>query len=120
MVKCYDVASVIIKQATIKLAGQYHIDRASNIMFQEICDVIDCFLQPNQIPGCNESYGVDVDFDYQTQEIIIGCEFDMCEFEKHDPMYNIMRSANDIQIITIFDDKIRMEMRFPGVWIANE
>ena len=120
LVQTFDVASMVIKQASKRYTGKYHQDDSLIDNLKMLCAGIDNFMMPDQIPGCNESYGVDVDVDITSQEIIIGMEFDLCELHENDPMYMIMKAANDIQITTTDNNTIRMEMRFPGVWIANE
>lgn len=125
-VKCYDVASMVIKMATERFDGLL-IDEDLIAEFEKKCNAIDTFSKGSETSGCNESYGYDVDVDVTTQEIVIGITFDMCEFQEKDPMYEIMRASNDIKIEGFQENvdydmsaAIRMIFRLPGVWRKNE
>ncbi len=121
MIRSFDIVEMVISVASKQFADKYKQDSKLTFSLKEVCDTIDVFAEPGGTKGCNESYGVDVDVDIKTQEIIIGLDFDMCEFRKDDPMCKIMEQANDI-VIKMSDENegaIRLEMRFPGVWIPK-
>ena len=114
MIKTFDIARMVIKQASKEFADKYKQDDGLTSVIQHICDAIDTFAESGGI-------GIDVDVDSETKEIIIGYNFDMCEFHSGDPMYEIMELANDI-IIKMSDDidnAVRLEMRFRGVWMPK-
>ena len=115
MFKCYDIASISINAANKQLRNCYIDDDLRNA-FQDVCDRIDTFLEGDGIYGCNQSYSCDADVDINKMEIVIGIEFDSCEFKERDPMYTIMKISNNIMIKWINDSTIRVEFRFPGIW----
>lgn len=116
MIKCYDVAEIVINQATKEIEDGWRFSPGRMDNIHRICDGIDELLSGR----CDNSYGIDVDVDIDTKEIIIGVEFDMCEFKENDPVYTFLRGANDITISASKENPpaIRMEMRFDGVWIS--
>jgi len=124
MIKCFDIAQMVINQASKEFCDKFQQDETKLTDLENKCYIIDAFLEPGGSFWCNESYGVDVDVDIDTQEIIIGCDFDFCEFRQKDPMYTLMEKANRIIInmSTEHEGAIRMEMRFPGIWsrVDNE
>lgn len=116
MIKCFDVAKVVIENAAEEISGEWTFSDGRMTKIEEICNGIDSFLADN----CDESYGMDVDVDVDTKELIIGAEFNFCEFKENDPMYKILREANDIIISESKENPpaIRVEMRFNGAWIS--
>lgn len=109
---------MVINQATKELDDKWMVAPGKLGVVENICNAINDFLSKN----CNESYGIDVDVDVESREIIIGTEFDLCEFKNSDAMITILQMANDILITKSEENEyaIRMEMRFDGVWVKNE
>lgn len=116
MIKCFDIAQMVVNQATKDIGDGWVLAPGRMTWLEEICGGIDTFIAN----GCDEPDGIDVDVNMDTKEIVFGVEFDMCEFKISDSTYSVLRNANSILISRSKEDEslIRMEMRFDGVWIT--
>lgn len=110
-VKCYDVAEMVIDEATRQFGYVFEVDKRKKQELKECCDKIDVLAE--NFGGV--SYEVEVDD--KTADIMVSLICDELEaYTSSDEFYVLMRKAKKAGFKAYKDDKLQLYLIFSGIW----
>lgn len=110
-VKCFDVASMVVDEATKQFSPLWVLDIEKYKILEQYCSVIDSLAK--EFDG--ESFEISVDDIKMTIEIIVEYP-DMTIRDKSHPFFSLVQHAIEFGFTTNKDGKLSMKIVFPSIW----
>lgn len=109
--KCFNVASLVIDEATEQFSPLWKIDKEKLTIFKQYCAVIDELV--NEFDGLELT--VDVDDIKLTISVEIVCE-DVTIQESEHRFYDLAERAVEMSFMKSDDGDIAVRFVFPSIW----
>lgn len=111
-VKCFDIVSMVVEEATKQFAPLWKLDHESNKILEQYCSIIDSLAE--EFGG--ESFNVIVDDIAMTIEVILECNELVVNSKTH-RFYSLAERANMIGFSVSEDGNLDVKFVFPSIWV---
>lgn len=111
LVNCFDVAEMVIEEATSRFAPLFRENREAKNILRQYCDVLDALAQ--EFNG--ESFEVEVDEIKMTIGIKLECPDIVIQSEEH-RFYMLAKRALTVRFSHGENDTVAVEFVFPSIW----
>ncbi len=110
-VKCFDVISMVIEEATNQFSPLWEVDKDSCDILKQYCSVIDSLAE--EFNG--ESFDVSIDDIKMTIGITLECPDITIESAAHN-FYKLAQRSNSVSFSVSEDGNLNVKFVFPSVW----
>lgn len=110
-VKCFDVVSMVVDEATSQFAPLWKINKEKYRILKQYCDVLDCLAK--EFDG--ESFDVEVDDIAMTITIKLECHEITIESKNHN-YYSLAQRTIAFGFSTTEEGLLCAKFVFPSVW----
>ena len=110
--KCFDVAEMVIDEATKQFFPIWTVNKEKKEIFKQYCDVLDSISE--EFDG--EAFEVDIDNAKMTISVKLFCNEFTIENKSH-PLYMLAKRALSMSFAYEKEDRnMSMEFVFPSIW----
>lgn len=110
-IRCFDVASPVVKEATKQFGSLWELNPESYDIFKQYCSAIDAMAE--EFGG--ESFEVEVDDTKMTVSISLEC-FDMQLYNTKHNFYQLTERALKFNFYSSKDNNLVVKFTFPSLW----
>lgn len=112
-IKCFDIASMVIDEASLKFSPDWKINEEFYGIFKGYCEVVD---KTTERSG-KESLEVFVDDETKVIEISIVCADYEANNRKNGNLVNaLFERAVEVKVLRVNSDLIKLVLTFPSLW----
>lgn len=111
VIKCFDVVSMIVEEATKQFAPLWKLDKESNQILEQYCSIIDSLAE--EFGG--KSLDVTVDSIAMTITIVMECD-EITIYSKSHKLYSLAKNSNSLGFSVSEDGNLNVKFVFPSVW----
>lgn len=112
IIRCYDVASTVIEEATKRFSPLWKIDEEKLDIFEEYCDAIDQLAK--EFDG--ESFDVEVNETSMEIAVRVECNVPLLIKSQEDIFYELVKRAVRYSFSVSEDGNLLVEFIFPNLW----
>ena len=110
-VKCFDVVSMVVEEASNQFSPLWEINKESLDILKQYCSVIDSLAE--EFDG--ESFDVEIDDIKMTIGITLECSDITIEYSSHN-FYKLAQRSNSVTFSVSEDGNLNVKFVFPSVW----
>lgn len=111
MTKCFDVAKMVLDEATERFSPLWDIDQERLEIFESYCLGVDSVVEEFDA----ESLEIEVDEIMMNVSVRIGCP-SVIIYSKHHLFYELVKRSVSIGFKNVNEDLIEISLVFPSLW----